>query len=203
VVTDPPYDDKTHKGERSLWSSNGRVAHSVTFGSLSSDALVEISRELVRVSRGYVVATVDWRHMHALEEAGLLIRFGVWTKPRYTPQISGDRPATGWEAIAIMHRPGRKKWNGGGKSAVYSVLPTAKRHHPTEKPIELITKFLELYSNPGATVFDPFMGSGTTGVACAQTGRNFMGCEIDPGYFEIAQRRIAEAQQQPALLEVA
>lgn len=50
-----------------------------------------------------------------------------------------------------------------------------------------------------ATVLDPFMGSGTTGVACVQTGRNFIGCEIDPGYFEIAQRRIALVQQQPLL----
>ena len=48
-------------------------------------------------------------------------------------------------------------------------------------------------------ILDPFMGSGTTGVACVQTGRNFIGIEIDPGYFEIAQRRIAEAQMQPTL----
>ena len=58
---------------------------------------------------------------------------------------------------------------------------------------------IENYTKPGATVFDPFMGSGTTGVACVQTGRNFIGCEIDAGYFEIAQRRIALAQQQPML----
>lgn len=51
----------------------------------------------------------------------------------------------------------------------------------------------------GATVFDPFMGSGTTGVACAQTGRNFIGCEIDAGYFAIAEQRIAEARLQPRL----
>ena len=49
---------------------------------------------------------------------------------------------------------------------------------------------------PGATVLDPFMGSGTTGVACAQTGRRFIGVEIDPGYFEIACKRIAAAQAQ-------
>ena len=51
----------------------------------------------------------------------------------------------------------------------------------------------------GATVLDPFMGSGTTGVACVRTGRRFIGIEIDPTYFAIAQRRIAEAQLQPAL----
>ena len=52
---------------------------------------------------------------------------------------------------------------------------------------------------PSATVFDPFMGSGTTGVACVQTGRNFIGCEIDAGYFAIAEKRIKDAQQQPLL----
>jgi len=50
------------------------------------------------------------------------------------------------------------------------------------------------------TVLDPFMGSGTTGVACVRTGRRFIGIEIDPGYFAIAERRIREAQLQPPLL---
>ena len=48
----------------------------------------------------------------------------------------------------------------------------------------------------GSTILDPFMGSGTTGVACVQTGRNFIGIEIDPTYFAIAERRIKEAQEQ-------
>ena len=51
----------------------------------------------------------------------------------------------------------------------------------------------------GSTILDPFMGSGTTGVACVQTGRNFIGIEIDPTYFAIAERRIKEAQAQPKL----
>ena len=51
----------------------------------------------------------------------------------------------------------------------------------------------------GATVLDPFMGSGTTGVACVQTGRSFIGIELDAGYFAIAEKRIAEAQLQPRL----
>lgn len=66
--------------------------------------------------------------------------------------------------------------------------------HPTQKPVRLLERIIALVTQPGDTIFDPFMGSGTTGVACVQTGRNFIGCEIDPGYFEIAKRRIAEAQ---------
>jgi len=50
-----------------------------------------------------------------------------------------------------------------------------------------------------ATVLDPYMGSGTTGVACIKTGRNFIGIEIDPDYYAIAEKRIAEAQMQPTL----
>ncbi len=71
-----------------------------------------------------------------------------------------------------------------------------ERVHPTQKPISLMSWVLEKYTKPGDTILDPFMGSGTTGVACVKTGRNFIGCEIDPGYFKIAERRIAEAQMQ-------
>jgi site-specific DNA-methyltransferase (adenine-specific) len=74
--------------------------------------------------------------------------------------------------------------------------------HPTQKPIDLIRYLVEKGAKPDATVLDPFMGSGTAGVACVQTGRNFIGCEIDPGYFQIASRRIVLAQAQPALLQV-
>lgn len=69
--------------------------------------------------------------------------------------------------------------------------------HKTQKPVELMKWCMDRAKVPvGATVLDPFMGSGTTGVACVQTGRNFIGIEKDEGYFAIAQRRIAEAQAQ-------
>jgi len=55
----------------------------------------------------------------------------------------------------------------------------------------------------GATILDPFMGSGTTGVACVQTGRNFIGIEIDPDYFAIAEKRIKEAQEAARQMELA
>lgn len=75
------------------------------------------------------------------------------------------------------------------------------RVHPAEKPVALIEKLINKHEY--STILDPFMGSGTTGVACVQTGRNFIGIEIDPTYFAIAEKRIAEAQLQPRLpLEV-
>jgi site-specific DNA-methyltransferase (adenine-specific) len=73
--------------------------------------------------------------------------------------------------------------------------------HPTQKPVALLEYLVRTYTNPGDTVMDNTMGSGTTGVACVQTGRNFVGIEKDAKYFDIARQRIETAQ--PALLEVA
>jgi site-specific DNA-methyltransferase (adenine-specific) len=71
--------------------------------------------------------------------------------------------------------------------------------HPTVKPTALMRYLCRLITPPGGVVLDPFMGSGTTGVACVQTGRNFIGIEIDEGYFKIAEKRIMDAQQQMRL----
>jgi site-specific DNA-methyltransferase (adenine-specific) len=65
--------------------------------------------------------------------------------------------------------------------------------HPTQKPVALMEYLIKTYTNEGETVLDFTMGSGTTGVACVNTGRNFIGIELDPTYFEIAEKRISEA----------
>lgn len=67
--------------------------------------------------------------------------------------------------------------------------------HPTQKPVALMEYLIRTYTLPGQMVLDNCMGSGTTGVACVNTRRKFIGIELDPTYFEIAQRRIAEARQ--------
>ena len=66
-----------------------------------------------------------------------------------------------------------------------------ERNHPTEKPVPLFAYLVETYSDPGATVLDPFMGSGTTGIACIRTGRRFIGIERDPDHYAEAKARIA------------
>lgn len=68
-----------------------------------------------------------------------------------------------------------------------------KPQHPTQKPVALMEYLIRTYTNEGDTVLDNTMGSGTTGVACANTGRRFIGMEMDAGYFEIASKRVAEA----------
>lgn len=66
--------------------------------------------------------------------------------------------------------------------------------HPTQKPVALLEYLIKTYTNEGETVLDNCMGSGSTGVACMNTGRNFIGIELDPKYFEIASKRIEEAK---------
>ena len=72
--------------------------------------------------------------------------------------------------------------------------------HPCPRPLEQVQYIVEMVTAEGAKVLDPFMGSGTTGMACVNTGRKFIGIEIEQEYFDIAVQRIEEAQQQASLL---
>jgi DNA modification methylase len=75
--------------------------------------------------------------------------------------------------------------------------------HPSQKPIRLMRKLILKFTSLNDLVFDPFMGSGSTGVAALQLGRRFVGCELSPEYFAIAEKRISQAAQQPSLLHEA
>src|SRR4030042_4181718 len=77
-------------------------------------------------------------------------------------------------------------------SDCFGCMSIKETAHPYEDPIILYKRIIEMFKDC-ETVFDPFVGSGTTGVACMQLGRNFIGCEIDPGYYAIAEKRIREA----------
>lgn len=193
VITDPPYGDVTHKGAR---SSNSLDATTIDFDSIDSKQFADLCTKLVEQAHRWVVMTCEWRHAANFESSGIpLVRLGVWIKPNGAPQFTGDRPGTGWEAVAILHRKGRKRWNGGGHHAVWTV-PIEQGKHPTQKPIRLISDWVSAFTDSGETILDPFMGSGTTGVACAQMGRNFIGIEREPKYFDIACKRIEQAYAQ-------
>ena len=86
--------------------------------------------------------------------------------------------------------------DGVGRADIlkYAPVPTEARTHPAEKPVALIA---DLVRPSGAVILDPFMGSGTTGVACVKLGRRFVGVEIEPKYFDIACRRIEAAVSAP------
>lgn len=200
TISDPPYSETTHKGARTRESLDQSV---IDFHHLSLDQFLIGMEELVRLTREWVVMTVDWRHIIHLENAGLpLVRFGVWIKPGSAPQFTGDRPGVGWEAVAILHREGRKRWNGGGRHAVWT-MPRVTGEHPTQKPLPLILDFVRLFSDFGDTVFDPFLGSGTTALACIDLGRKCVGIEKDEKYFDLACRRVETRLRQPNLFRQA
>ncbi len=92
----------------------------------------------------------------------------------------------------------RHVWDGFNRQS-----ERGEHYHPTQKPIALMRWCLERISKPGDTIFDPYAGSGTVALACLQTGRNCIACEIDPTYYEIARKRIEAAQNAAPLFEPA
>jgi site-specific DNA-methyltransferase (adenine-specific) len=118
--------------------------------------------------------------------------------------IWDKRTGTGSEYERIFERNGQKNYKVFRHYFINSTVAASFTGdvftgHPSQKPKQLLIDLLELDGRQGITIFDPFMGSGTTGVACVQLGRNFIGCEIDPKYFEIAKKRIEQAELQPQL----
>lgn len=125
----------------------------------------------------------------------------VWIKPDSTPQLNGQGPAMGAENFVVAWcGSGYARWNSGGKRGVYTHLtnpPNRDGVHPTEKPIALMSELLLDFTTHGQRICDPFMGSGTTGVAAVKLGRRFVGVEIEPRYFDVARRRIQSALDAP------
>lgn len=136
---------------------------------------------------------MSWQN--ALTEAGHSARrIGVWVKPDAMPQFSGDRPGMGYESIVFTHAKGRSAWNGGGRVGVFTHnknTPGGAHDHETQKPLPLMLELVELFTDPGDLVLDPFCGSGTTGVACLRLGRRCIGIEKDARYAQVARDRLA------------
>lgn len=99
----------------------------------------------------------------------------------------GDRAANVMQSLRVGFNE---------KTIVKQVRDHYSAIHPTQKPVRLLERLLNLVSKPGAVVVDPFMGSGSTGIACLNSGRHFIGWEIDKEYFDKAFARIAEHQQE-------
>jgi len=91
-------------------------------------------------------------------------------------------------------------WNDLGYTSVWSVLPNREvSNHVCAMPTEIAERCIKISTKVWSPVLDPFMGSGTTGVACAKLGRKFIGIELEPKYFDIACKRIEDAYKQPDL----
>lgn len=201
VMTDPPYSAATHEGARGKGATTGGEHRLVDFAAMPEEEFPALLSTLIAKASRWSAVFTDWPLASVAKSAGLpLVRLGVWTKTDPAPQFSGDRPGTGWEGILIFHPPGKKRWNGGGRPAVWRTgIEKNGNVHPTQKPVRLMTDLVADFTDPGDTVLDPFMGSGTTGVACADLGRKFIGIEREARYFDIACERIAAAYAQGRL----
>jgi DNA modification methylase len=216
IICDPPYEASLHASKNSLSGRKHRNDGVAELKGLDFEAVDEIRAPFVALAteqcEGWLIAfcTVEgvakWADF--INPSSLKYkRACVWVKPDSTPQLNGQGPAQGAECfVAAWGGTGHAKWNAGGKRGVYTHCvngPERDGRHPTEKPRRLMAEIIADFTNEGDTILDPFMGSGTTGVAAVQLGRNFIGIEKDERYFEIACERIENAQRQGSLFEAA
>jgi site-specific DNA-methyltransferase (adenine-specific) len=138
-----------------------------------------------------------------LESTGFVYKdFIVMRKSNPMPRNRDRRYINSCEYALVMVKI-NSKWIFNRQSSKYdsNVIETKvvsgkeKTKHTTQKPINVIKELVLRHTNQNQLVFDPFMGSGTTGVACVNTGRKFIGIELDQGYFDIAKQRIQDATQ--------
>ena len=132
-------------------------------------------------------------------------QFSICTEQTYNEIVSvfgidkmdGFLPYSELERLNEKYTATFNLWQGGkSKSNVLEYKKDGDGYHPTQKPVALLEDLIQTYSNEGNTVLDFTMGSGSTGVACVNTNRNFIGIELDDGYFNIAKKRIEEAKEQ-------
>lgn len=205
VVTDPPYNDKSmfrgqggkiRQGQKlgsHGWFANDQIDEG-EFNTLFLAVLKELQRILKPNSHIYIFCNhkVMERFKTMLIEHFRFINLLVWDKMMfglgwcYRPQ---------YELILLGSKGANKiKIKNKGNILRFRRLVNNHRRHPTQKPENIISELISNSSQEDDLVFDPFAGSGTTLVAAAKLNRKFLGCEIDPRYFEMAQLRLKQLQ---------
>lgn len=215
IICDPPYEKEAHRKDRRVQKKSGIVAEALDFDMITEDIRQQVCNLSKKISEGWFIAfcqaegVAPWRD--CIESAEIKYKAPmIWIKPDGMPQFNGQHAGMGYESmVSAWCGKGRSKWNGGGKHGVYtfpkdsanktSVAKDEKGKpitHSTEKPIRLMEALVRDFTDPTQTILDPFMGSGTTLVACAKLGRKGIGIELEEKYFDIACRRVEEAYLQ-------
>lgn len=204
VITDPPYSARTHDGHASgLTAKDGANRKDLGYSSLSEKDIERLAPAFATACDGWVVWMCDDEQAvkirHEMEAAG---RYSFAPLPFVAPgsrvRLTGDGPSSWTIWIVPARTKAQAKW--GTLPGAYVLPPGCKEHnHMGGKPTWLMQQLVSHYTQRGASVVDPFMGSGTTGVACMNLGRKFIGIEIEPKYFDIACKRIEDAQRQQRL----
>jgi len=214
--TDPPYGHKNHEGDLNAQLNAHRGISNKPIANDGPDEMREVVSSMLKLAfpilcddcccccccccgGGGPKPTFAWVADRMDKEGLSFFHSVIWDK---------KNPGLGWrfrrqhEMVMVAHKQGKKlSWANDDLAIanIISIMPPRERLHPNEKPVELVNKFVSLTTNAGDIVFDPFMGSGTTGVAAVQMGRKFIGIELDPDYFKIACKRIEDAQRQKDL----
>lgn len=207
MVTDPPFSiphtfapQKGRKGTRAL-----SFAWDKTINALEIVEACKLGAE--RVASAFIFCGLRQATPLAemLSEAGMTDKMACWVKKCPAPPAPGNWWPSGFELAVYGYKPGAHfESNNASRSNVF--VADSYRHgqpgkvdHPTQKPLGMMLDIVEPMVPDGGTCLDPFMGSGTTGVACVKTGRRFIGIEINPKFFEIACKRIDAATREPRL----
>lgn len=212
MITDPPYSDHVHASAVSQSKKRGARKREFGFEALTQEDRLAIASWAKQVSRWSVVySDIESTHLLRSSCSGLAtyIRTVPWIRWSM-PQLSGDRPPQGREDLLIFHAPmgegpdpvsdlvlyygqqkGRKAWNGPGNlTHLAHKCLRGEGKHRAEKPLDQALDLVSWFSDPGETVFDPFMGAGTFGLACRILGRGYVGVEKDPEWHAKATARI-------------
>lgn len=203
VLTDPPYAISKKTGFKSLGKKSiKRFAVSMDFGAWDQEE-VNISKlarlifSLLRKGGSTIIFYDLWKITKlsdALKEAGFKqLRFIEWLKTNPVPLNSKRNYLTNSREIAILAVKDSKptfKSNYDNGQYKYPIPNSGKRFHPTQKPLELFKNLILKHSNENDFIVDPFVGSGTTAIACKELNRRFAGCDIDANYIKIAEQRL-------------
>ena len=202
LLTDPPYNISKNNNFKTMKRSG------IDFGGW--DHKFDLISWLSGISRimndgSSIIIFNDWRNLgildKKLESEGFIGKdIFRWIKSNPMPRNRDRRYITDFE-FALVATSKKGKWVFNRLNSTYErpefTCPSVsgnKRFHPTQKPVSLMKHLIFRHSNVNQTVLDPFMGSGSTGVACVNTNRNFIGMELDPKYFKIAKERINNAK---------
>ncbi len=208
IFSDPPYEQTMHdlhKNAEYRRTDGGADRKHFSFkgiDELRPDLISWISKNCNGWFLAFCTAegVAEWRKEIVIEKSSKFKTTCAWIKPDCAPKFNGQGPAVGYEPfITVWSGKGHSKWNAGGKRGIYThTVNPRDRHgaHPTEKPWRLFVEILQDFSSPEQSILDPFMGSGTTLVACEKIGRKGTGIELDPEYFNIACERVEAASKQ-------
>ena len=200
VLTDPPYNIARSNNFQTM----GRAG--IDFGEWDKDAdILSYIKECSRVlsKNGSFVVFNDWKNLGDIAREAEACGFDTkdmlrLEKTNPMPRNRDRRYITDYECAIWFVKRGAK-WTFNRQSETYQrpkfVHSIDKGFHPTQKSLNLIIELLYIHTNAGDTVLDCFMGSGTTGVACNNLNRNFIGIELDETYFNIAKKRILNLQE--------